>query len=65
MDVLFKCFLAGLIAGIPIWILLQYVRPRVGFIGLPTFGSNSSSTIDIQPVVLHGRFVAHIVKPQS
>jgi len=65
MDVLFKCFLVGLIAGIPIWILLQYVRPRVGFIGLPAFGSGGSTAADIQPVVLHGRFVAHIVKPQS
>jgi hypothetical protein len=65
MDVLFKCFVTGLIAGIPIWILMQYFRPRVGFIGLPVFGGPGQVATDIQPVVLNGRFVANIVKPQS
>jgi hypothetical protein len=65
MDVLFKCFVTGLIAGIPVWILMQYARPRVGFAGLPVFGGSGPGAADIQPVVLNGRFVANVLKPQS
>ena len=64
MDVLFNCFMTGLIAGIPIWIIMQYARPRVGFIGLQVFSGNGHDTTDIKPVVLNGRFVTNIVKPQ-
>jgi len=65
MDVLFECFVTGLIAGVPIWIVMQYVRPHVAFIGLPIFSGNGPVATNIQPVVLHGRFVAHMVKPKS
>lgn len=62
MDVLFKCFVTGLIAGIPIWILMQYVRPRVGFVGLPVFGGSGPSATTMRPVVLNGHFVAGVAK---
>lgn len=65
MDVLFQCFMTGLIAGIPIWIIMQYARPRMGFIGLPVFSGSGHGTTDIKPVVLNGRFVTNVVKPQS
>jgi hypothetical protein len=59
MDVLFNCFLIGLIGGVPVWILMQYLRPRIRFLGLPTFGGGLEA-IHIQPVVLDGRFVASV-----
>jgi len=65
MDVLFKCFVAGLIAGIPIWVLIQFVRPRVAFVGLPVFGGTGPSATRIRPVVLNGRFVTTVAKKSS
>jgi len=62
MDILFDCFVVGLIAGVPIWILWQFARPRVGFIGLPVFSGNGPTHTKVIPVVLHGRFVAEIAK---
>jgi hypothetical protein len=60
MDVLFECFIVGLIVGLPVWVLMQYLRPRFRFAGLPAFGS-SLQQIHIEPVVLRGRFVASAV----
>jgi hypothetical protein len=59
MDVLFNCFVIGLISGIPVWILMQYLRPRIRFVGLPAFGGGLEA-IRIDPVVLDGRFVASV-----
>ncbi|MDB5991594.1 MAG: hypothetical protein JWQ10_2997 [Herbaspirillum sp.] len=59
MDVLFNCFVIGLVSGIPVWILMQYLRPRIRFLGLPSFGGGLEA-IHIDPVVLDGRFVASV-----
>lgn len=59
MDVLFNCFVIGLVIGIPVWILMQYLRPRIRFLGLPSFGGGLKA-IHIEPVVLDGRFVASV-----
>jgi hypothetical protein len=65
MDVLFKCFVVGLIAGVPIWILIQFLRPRVAFVGLPVFGGTGPTTTQMRPVVLNGRFVTSVAKRNS
>ncbi|HWZ48045.1 MAG TPA: hypothetical protein VNX00_07490 [Herbaspirillum sp.] len=59
MDVLFNCFVIGLAIGVPVWILMQYLRPRFRFLGLPAFGGGLQA-IHIEPVVLDGRFVASV-----
>ena len=59
MDVLFNCFVIGLISGLPVWILMQYLRPRINFRGLSTFGGGLDP-IHLDPVVLDGRFVASV-----
>ncbi len=65
MDILFKCFVVGLVAGVPIWILIQFARPHVALVGLPVFGGTGPSATQISPVVLNGRFVTRVAKPTS
>jgi hypothetical protein len=65
MDVLFKCFVVGLVAGIPIWILIQIIRPRVAISGLPVFSGSGPSTTRLRPIALHGRFVTNVAKRSS
>ncbi|TCT07472.1 hypothetical protein [Paralcaligenes ureilyticus] len=60
MNVLVYFFLVGLAAGVPVWILWQYLRPRVS--GLPLLRRKDVVAVDLNPVVLNGRYVTDIAR---
>jgi hypothetical protein len=60
MRLLIHCFLIGLAAGIPIWVVWQYFRPR--FSGLSLLRRKDIVALEISPVVLNGRFITDVIK---
>jgi hypothetical protein len=60
MNFLAHFFLIGLAAGVPIWIVWQLFRPRIG--GLPVLRHRDIVAMDIKPVVLNSRFVADVAR---
>ncbi len=60
MNLLLYFFLVGLAAGVPVWILLQYFRPRLS--GLPLLRRKDVIELELSPVVLNGRDVTDIAR---
>jgi hypothetical protein len=60
MRLLIHFFLIGLIAGIPVWVIWQYFRPR--FSSLSLLRRKDIVALEISPVVLNGRFVADVIE---
>lgn len=61
MSLLLYFFVIGLIAGIPVWVIWQFFRPR--FTGLSISHRRDIVSMEIRPVVLNGHFVADVIKP--
>ncbi len=60
MNVLVYFFVVGLVAGFPVWVLMQYFRPRLS--GLPLLRRKDVVTVELKPVVLNGRYVPDIAR---
>ncbi len=60
MNLLVYFFLIGLAAGVPVWILLQYFRPRLS--GLPLLRRKDVVAVELNPVVLNGRYVIDVAR---